>query len=474
MGLGTTRLGHLSFLGTLDGPDLNAVNDNGIWAVNPQGQVRLVVRGGDAAPGAGNDLFFPAIASSRTVITGSSRRLSQNASGKIVFMSPLVGPTTTSPGIPSVWIESGEGLRMVARVGDVAPGAHGGRLFESFGRLPAINDHGEIAMRATLQGSHFDARSEVGIWSDAGGVGLEQIVRADSAAVSLGGEARFTFFSDPGFNDLGTVAFTAAFEGADAELGSNAGIWKAKSPSDLTLVARSGRPAPGLGGDAHFTRFYTDPVINARDQVAFIASVMGPAVTEENDTGLWVTDLSGRLQLVAREGAMHASGRRFAPFSLIASNANTMVLNARGQIAFKNGDALWATDSAGNVQLVAHVGQTVDLVNGPQEKLDTIRNLIFAANSGNQDGASSGFNDRGELAFVALLSRFQNSAVFVSKQVIVPEPDTIIIALVAVTTCVRAPRRVRGSLGWNAIDNRNRHGTAQQRGADLRPSIPPS
>jgi hypothetical protein len=37
-------------------------------------------------------------------------------------------------------------------------------------------------------------------------------------------------------------------------------------------------------------------------QVAFHVKLTGPGVTAANDTGIWVTDLTGALRLVAREG----------------------------------------------------------------------------------------------------------------------------------------------------------------------------
>jgi hypothetical protein len=44
------------------------------------------------------------------------------------------------------------------------------------------------------------------------------------------------------------------------------------------------------------------PFANKLGQIAFVATLSGPGITTSNDRGIWATDRSGHLRLIAREG----------------------------------------------------------------------------------------------------------------------------------------------------------------------------
>jgi hypothetical protein len=76
-------------------------------------------------------------------------------------------------------------------------------------------------------------------------------------------------------------------------------------------------PAPGLGPDVKFA-WGTMPKIDDRDNVAFIAGLAGPGITEANDESLWVSDPHGHLTLIAREGSpMIADGQSSGILSVL-------------------------------------------------------------------------------------------------------------------------------------------------------------
>jgi hypothetical protein len=67
------------------------------------------------------------------------------------------------------------------------------------------------------------------------------------------------------------------------------------------LLARAGRPAPGLGPDTYFLGF-SEGAVNDAGQVVMFASLTGPGVTTDNDNALWYDAGDGVLRVLLREG----------------------------------------------------------------------------------------------------------------------------------------------------------------------------
>jgi hypothetical protein len=113
----------------------------------------------------------------------------------------------------------------------------------------------------------------------------------------------------------------------------------------MQLIIREGDAAPGTSSGVLFGQF--DPnshVLNADNQIAFLGRLTGTGVTTANDVGIWATDSIGEIQLIAREGN----------------------------------------------QLEVNPGDT-----------RTIKELMFFSGTGNADSRPSGFNDAGQLAYWA-------------------------------------------------------------------------
>jgi hypothetical protein len=74
-----------------------------------------------------------------------------------------------------------------------------------------------------------------------------------------------------------------------------------KDSGEPTLVARRGDSAPGVSGGATFSDLH-NPGLNTAGQIAFRADLTGTGIDGTNDRGIWATDSTGTLQLVARRG----------------------------------------------------------------------------------------------------------------------------------------------------------------------------
>jgi hypothetical protein len=152
----------------------------------------------------------------------------------------------------------------------------------------------------------------------------------------------FGGLSPPSYNDAGKVTFYGSLSGSNAELNSNnnEGIWTNRS-GGLSLVMREGDQAPGLPAGAVFSF----NLVSARPQHNNLGQIKFPGflrpgvggVTTDNDGALWVTDTSGALQLIVREGN---------PFTVAPGDVRTIMSigpNGLGESSELNDDGTLAT-----------------------------------------------------------------------------------------------------------------------------------
>ncbi len=264
------------------GDDVTAVSDRGIWA-GPPGDLQLVVRKGDPAPG---------LPSGATIRSMSGSELSDN--GGFAFRSSHGSDFT-------IWKTSGDSLELVTTTGDPAPGIPG--VSFKFLLPPAVNAFGEVAFLTTLLGDGVDETNSESIWSERSGT-LEMIARSGDQAtgtpegVVFGGSTRGRSLSGVFSDDAGGVLFSSVLTGDGIDDTNNRGFWS-DTFGTLDLVARLGDQAPGLADGTIFTNHFGRSIINAAGQVAFVGRFDENGVEK---TGIWAQDRMGILQLVVREG----------------------------------------------------------------------------------------------------------------------------------------------------------------------------
>lgn len=363
------HMGQVAFRASLVGEGIvpisdgvNAPNDTGVWLGTGNANFELLFREGDPIPGTSG------------VSYGEPNDLAINNNGQVAFSSYLQG------GGAAILSNVGGPVLPVAIEGEVAPGTAGGEgnqffLFES----PTVNDHGEIAFHARVRGSGVYSSDDNGIWSDAGGNGLQLVARSGEAVPGTPDGVEFAI--DPlhqlSFNNRGQLAFASRLDGVGIDRSNDWGIWSGKT-GDLKLVARDGEVAPGAVDDARFSIPH-DPLLNELGQIAFEALLTGDGVTDANDGGIWAQDIHGALRLVVREG------------------------------------------------------DQVDLSENPQEvDIRTFSRFdLFNGDFGNYasgEGRPSAFNNRGQIAFRAEFTD-GTSGIFVSDLIAVPEPISVILVL---------------------------------------------
>lgn len=207
--------GNTAFIGSLTGNGVESENNESIWSEG-SGPLTLVAREGDQAPGLPSGVNFGDFSTdfNRPVL---------NSAGQSAFLADLVGSDVDNRNARSVWSEGTGTLALVARAGERAPGTPAGVKFGSFQNL-VLNSAGQTAFMGHLSGSGVDSLNNSGIWAeDRAGV-LKLIVReGDQLEVAPGDSRTIKFLVEfigdsgnddgriSGFNDLGQLAFRAAF-----------------------------------------------------------------------------------------------------------------------------------------------------------------------------------------------------------------------------------------------------------------------
>ena len=247
-----------------------------------------------------------------------------NDVGQTAFLAFLDGDDITFDNDHGIWLDASGSLELVARAGNQAPGMPEGVNFGSFVGYPyVLNDRGDISFSASL--STFAS----GIWSGRVGT-LEPLAVSGSAAVGTPPGVNYQFVFGPVLNNMGQAAFSSFLFGPGVTPDNYRGIWSEKS-SGLVLVARTGNQAPDVPDGTRFDSLGI-PVMNDTGNVAFWGRLIG-AVSATNEHGIWAEGPGG-LKLVAREGNQApgtAVGVRFGGEISVFSEP---VVHSAGRTAF--------------------------------------------------------------------------------------------------------------------------------------------
>lgn len=353
--------GQTAFRADVIGSGVGSANNQGVWSEG-SGSLSLVARTGSQAPGAPGGVNFridPAFELFSPVL---------NSAGQTAFYGGL------TDGNVGLWSEGSGGLNLVARSGVQAPGVPAGVNLSFAAGLspfhldwPKLNDAGQTAFVGTLTGAGVNATNNWGVWSNGSG-SLELLARAGDQAPGMPTGVIYGVTPSPfpvivgGLNDAGQTTFWANLAGNGVIGNQNFGIWSGDS-SELTLITRSGNPAPGTPSGVNFSNLLSAFSSNNAGQIAFAARLTGSGVNSTNELGLW-SNGSGSLELVARRGSQAAGtpgGVNYNYGSLLIP-----VLNDAGQLAFgsyltgsgvnsSNDLGIWS-DGSGSLALVARTG----------------------------------------------------------------------------------------------------------------------
>ena len=266
-------------------------------------------------------------------------------------------------------------------------------------------------------------------------IGQTEATPVTLSALSMDAEFPFTDFRDtPKINASGETAFFASIPGP-GEFGFVQGVFSTGS-GELQQVAIEGAQVPGAEPGVVFgfnLSYRNEVLLNDAGQTAFVSYLTDANL--EFQTAIF-RERSGDLELVARTGDQVPR----AEDGLLFYNLNfDLEFNAAGQVAFlallttdqviQSHRAIFATDLDGQLIEVVRSGDLIDVNDDPMvEDLREVRFLRFSEDNSSIGGmrfsnggrSSSGFNDSGQLAFIAEFAD-GSQAVLVSNRAVFDE-----------------------------------------------------
>ena len=272
--IGVNEPAQLAFIGTTaESPDDQFGDTDGYYLSGDAG-IQALVREGDAAPGGGtvSKLCIPGFLGCFYSHGGL------NDSGQIAFAAVLTGTSKDM----ALFLAGPDGVTGLARKGDAVPDGNG--EFDGFYSIMGPNENGQVAFIAAISGTSGGEHDNEGVYiADESGVTL----LAREGDPVPGGNGTFDDFDFvSGINESGESAFKAVLDGTSGGGNDNLALYIA-SGSGITELARKGDPVPGGGGGTIKGIFPTNP--NENGEVAFGASISKGDEHIPNDAGIFLS-----------------------------------------------------------------------------------------------------------------------------------------------------------------------------------------
>lgn len=269
-------------------------NNASLWRAAPGAGLQLLVREGDAAPGAGFGVVFAAPSGPAAF----SPTLG-NAAGDLLFQTGVHGPGTSTTNDEALYIRDAAGIRLFLREGNPVPGltgfVFGNGTSAGFDGLVSFSDSGNVALTANITNGMATARA---ILSDFTG-SLGVLVRSgDPTPV---GNGSFDLLGRPFLNTGGEITFVASTTSSPTRFG----LWRFSS-GVLRALALPGQPVSGQPDGASLDTVQSVCGFNDDGFVLFTAILLAPSGF--GSTALLLADPAGNLSVLARTGATLAVG----------------------------------------------------------------------------------------------------------------------------------------------------------------------
>lgn len=266
--------------------------------------------------------------------------------------------TDIESGEYGIWVPgAGDELKLLALEGRQAPGT-GGMLFDEFGYTGAwMSPNGGVAFIGSAYADVPGGGLLEGVWGPDPSGQLSLILKSGSPAPGSG-DAEYGGFRSMSYNVVGQIAVVGLLDqqttGVLAE--NNLGVWGPGSNGLFGLLAREGSAAPGTSGGVYGDAF-GGPWLNDAGEVAFMGSIRGAGSKEQK--GAWVTDGSGGIRRIGSDG----SGNQ-----IIQGDILDLDLNDHGRLAFVANDpvnpGIWIDDPLEGLRLILGTHEAAPGTNG--------------------------------------------------------------------------------------------------------------
>jgi hypothetical protein len=411
--------GKLLFRGRFvdSGGSTNAFNDKAYFYGSTRANLKMVIRGGDQAPGLPAGFQLRTEGGNLTAISGAVRLSPAGHTWFGSYFFDSTGGTTSSNNNEGLFGGPVGSPTLLLRKGDPAPGTVGATFVQAFSSpnllTAGINRSGHCYFLGSLTGGDVvGTGNQQGIWSGLPG-SLDMVARKGSPAPTPAfpgayvADTVLAIGTQLQMNDSGQLFYDLLLSqtlGSPMATAANDKAYLVHTPgSGSAVLVREGDLAPGTSGGT----------FNAVTGDAWTAGLSANDFTRNGET-LFSTELrGGDVILGVTERALYAGGAGTlalacrqgdaAPGTDAAFdnwNTNSLNINASGHICFQglltggssstaNDTGIW-TGVPGALQLILREGSVVPFTGG--------------SSAGQLYGQSLSFNDRGQILFTVSLS----------------------------------------------------------------------
>jgi len=341
--------GRFTFLSEITGTESPYPRNLAIWTGTSADDLTLFLRGGDPAPGTEpgttfGDATFGRSSTQFRLVEAAKAVLRTSDQDSVVFWAFLAGPRGLDYptfdgwyGSSAVYTASLTGgvtsLVRLIRTGDSVPdvgevvGPLNVPLFEF-----AINGEGRMMLQSgtSVDGRvGWDVRPDTVIWQSDPAGNLTLLAATDAPVPGLSPSLGRRIFHHLGINDLGEFVFHSLLSGPGIDSSNDSALWRGSNQSDLALIVREGDPAPGMGAGVVFARSFGG-VVSGTGTVVFRSLLRGEGVDETNDLSIWLSRRNGELLCITRTGREAPETQDGALFRSFGVHE----VNSSGQVVF--------------------------------------------------------------------------------------------------------------------------------------------
>lgn len=370
-------------------------------------------------------------------------RASFNRNGNAVIVANLEGSGVHRGNNKGLWTTVNGSLMRLVREGDPAPGAADGWVFldvnPNAGYAPPINDRGQTAFYAYIgHVTQNEPYYDLSVWQ-AGDNGLRLIAKSGDPVPGMPNTNVWHQVRDPALNNAGQVAFWGSWNS-----GRDSGAFVAQESAARPVIISGDTLA---NSPTETIDYVWDFAINGNGAVVAKAFLTDASLDQER-SGI-VSNTSGTIRSVARDGEQVPGMESGVQFKELL-NTSEIAVNKAGQVAMyaqytadpmgPYPSGIWAQDSSGVLRLIVHNGQELEVAPGDRRTINYV--WTYGEDSGLEDGRQSWFNEAGQVLFGARFTDY-SEGIFVSNAVAIPEPGTIVLALLGFVALLLAARRSR-------------------------------
>ena len=315
-------------------------------SVLAQFEYRTLALSGRQAPGAPAGVTFIAGFGAPSI----------SSAGQAVFTGILTGPGVGSDNDWGVYTGTPGAMFEAMREGEAAPGAGGASYFSPFGS-PAIGADGRVVFKSLLTGAGVTALNDTGFYTWGAGSN-SAVARKGDPAPGAGG-ATFGLIDPFMLSNGSRIAFNCLLAGAGVTSNNDGAVF-AGTHSALSMLAREGDPAPGIGGGAVYAAV-GPPRTSDVGSTVFSAFLAGGSVTSADDIALYIVSPGASTFHLRESDPIPGTdpGTLMDTFLTygIASNGRVVLYGTlRGPMVSPDNDALYVAIQNGNVSVLLREG----------------------------------------------------------------------------------------------------------------------